>query len=79
MGSGRMGWSILKPVGAASAPVQEGFSMMNWHDLKASLQAFFQNLSLPNQHQQPQMALKPIPVETRPAHPRRRDTQRRHD
>ncbi len=45
---------------------------MNWQDLKASLVAFFQSFSLSNQyHQEPE--LKPIPVESKPAHPRPSD------
>ncbi|MFZ5601340.1 MAG: hypothetical protein ACOY7J_02710 [Pseudomonadota bacterium] len=51
---------------------------MNWQDLKASLLAFFQGLSLPNQyHQEPE--LKPVPIENNPARNRsdRRPADRR--
>lgn len=46
---------------------------MNWQDLKASLQAFFQSFTLPYLYQQ-EPELKPVPVETRPVvnQPRRR-------
>ncbi|HVL00408.1 MAG TPA: hypothetical protein VM553_11385 [Dongiaceae bacterium] len=42
---------------------------MNWQDLKASLLAFFQSLSLPNQQYQ-ELELKPIPIQRDPARTR---------
>ena len=51
---------------------------MNWQDLKATLLAFFQSLSLPNQYNQ-ELELKPIPVESNSARTRtdRRPADRR--